>query len=144
MWGVTHVFCRIPLPAGCTPHPASNCCETFARFVPCAVLCGAQEAYGADSMILSLAMAQHSRLVNGGLEQADFSVGEALLKQQISLLGEVTGADSEDAAVARYKLATYYYANEMLTDAGSAVQQAAVALRAHYPEEHDLVSGAGL
>jgi hypothetical protein len=101
-----------------------------------------QEAYGADSMILSLAMAQHSRLVNGGLEQADFSVGEALLQQQLGLLAEVSGPDSEDVAVARYKLATYCYANDFLRDAGAAVRQAAVGLRAHYPEEHELVRGA--
>ncbi|GIL85559.1 hypothetical protein Vretimale_13336 [Volvox reticuliferus] len=100
---------------------------------------GMKEAYGAESMVLSLALSQHSRLVNGGLEQADFLVGEALLKQQIMLLSEVSGPQSEDAAVARYKLATYYYSNDMLQDAGSAVQQAAVALRAHYPEEHDLM-----
>ncbi|GIL62310.1 hypothetical protein Vafri_16586 [Volvox africanus] len=100
---------------------------------------GMKEAYGAESMILSLALSQHSRLVNGGLEQADFLVGEALLKQQIMLLSEVSGPHSEDAAVARYKLATYYYSNDMLQDAGSAVRQAAVSLRAHYPEEHDLL-----
>ncbi|KXZ48174.1 hypothetical protein GPECTOR_30g270 [Gonium pectorale] len=100
---------------------------------------GLKEAYGADSMILSLALAQHSRLVHGGLEQADFGVGEALLKQQIALLGEVSGPDSEDAAVARYKLATYYYANDMLVDAGGAVRQAAAALRAMYPDDHDML-----
>ncbi|GLC43683.1 hypothetical protein PLESTM_001504200 [Pleodorina starrii] len=101
---------------------------------------GMKEAYGAESMILSLALHQHSRLVNGGLEQgAEVAVGEALLRQQIALLSEVHGPDSEEVAVARYKLGTYYYSQDLLQDAGLTVRQAAVALRALHSEEHDLV-----
>ncbi len=226
-----------------------------------------QECYGPDSMILSLALAQHSRLVHGALEAqggTEFGVGEALLKQHVAALelvgtrggrgeecfggkkgaqrreqsavctracwswwdgewvswghakgrtgttspnqrlylltitgaellaahirrntrarhritqpltprlrpqtqptpvsnysmatgtvfcrprlppcrhalSQVGGSDSEDAAVARYKLGTWYYAHDMLQDAGAAVRQAATAMRAHYPEEHDMV-----
>jgi hypothetical protein len=62
----------------------------------------AQEAYGADNMVLSLALTQHSRLVNGGLEVGhDPRVGEALLRQHVALLEEAAGADSEDVAVNR-------------------------------------------
>ncbi|GFR43261.1 hypothetical protein Agub_g4322 [Astrephomene gubernaculifera] len=100
---------------------------------------GLKDAYGADSMILSLALSQHSRLVHGALEQSDFSVGEALLKQHIALLTEVAGGDAEDVAVARYKLATYYYTHDMLPDAAAAVRQAAIAMRVHYPEDHDML-----
>ncbi|KAG2438610.1 hypothetical protein HXX76_005159 [Chlamydomonas incerta] len=98
-----------------------------------------KEAYGLESMILSLALAQHSRLTHGGLEQADLAVGEALMQQHIGLLTDLVGPDAEDVAVARYKLATYYYANDMLHDAAAAVKQAATSLRAHYPEEHDML-----
>eukprot|EP00198_Chlamydomonas_reinhardtii_P006919 XP_001696255.1 predicted protein [Chlamydomonas reinhardtii] len=98
-----------------------------------------KEAYGLESMILSLALAQHSRLTHGGLDQADLAVGEALMLQHIGLLTDTVGPDAEDVAVARYKLATYYYANDMLRDAAAVVKQAAMALRAHYPEEHDML-----
>ncbi|KAG2502169.1 hypothetical protein HYH03_000656 [Edaphochlamys debaryana] len=100
---------------------------------------GIKEAYGADSMILSLALSQHSRLVHGGLESADFLVGEALLKQHLGLLTEALGADAEDVAVTRYKLATYYYANDLLPDAAGAVRQAATSLRARHSDDHDLL-----
>ena len=51
-------------------------------------------------MILSLALAQHSRLVHGGLEQSDFSVGEALLLHRHILHGVAPwteGAEGPDA-----------------------------------------------
>lgn len=61
-----------------------------------------QEAYGLESMILSLALAQHSRLTHGGLDQADLAVGEALMLQHIGLLTDTVGPDAEDVAVARW------------------------------------------
>lgn len=61
------------------------------------------------------------------------------LHPHLHTLPQVGGTDSEDAAVARYKLGTWYYAHDMLQDAGAAVRQAATAMRAHYPEEHDMV-----
>lgn len=71
-------------------------------------------------MVLSLALAGHSRLVHGGLDGADTAVGEALMLQHIVLLGELDGG-SEDMAVARYKLGTYYYSRDLLQDAGGQV-----------------------
>lgn len=44
--------------------------------------------FGGDSMIVSMALVQHSRLVNGALD-ADFRVGEEMIQQHIRLLTEV-------------------------------------------------------
>lgn len=50
--------------------------------------CAVQEAFGADSMILALALSQHSRLANAALDR-DFRLGEALLKQHVRMLEAV-------------------------------------------------------
>lgn len=105
---------------------------------------------GGESMIVRLALGQHSRLVGraldgvtgpavvGGGGGAGFALGEALFKQHMRLQ-EVQDAQSPELALTTYQLATTYYAHDMLTDAGQMVQRAAQLLRAHYSEDHDLV-----
>jgi hypothetical protein len=56
-------------------------------------------------------------------------------------LKEADDPGSPDLAVTLLQLATYYYANDMLQDAGPICQRAGVLMRGHFPEEHDLVGG---
>ncbi|KAJ9534435.1 hypothetical protein QJQ45_016141, partial [Haematococcus lacustris] len=104
-----------------------------------------KDTFGAQSMILSLALAQHDRVVHQalGAAQLDTTLCEALLKQHIRLLESVS-AEGEDLAVAQYKLATFYYVQvlhnpDMQADAGAMLQQAMQGLRSIYPDDHDLV-----
>jgi hypothetical protein len=66
--------------------------------------------------------------------------GEALFRQHVRLK-EADDPGSPDLAVTLLQLATYYYANDMLQDAGPVCQQAGVLMRGHFPEDHDLVGG---
>lgn len=52
---------------------------------------------------------------------------------------ELQDPDSAELGLTLYQLATTYYANDMLTDAGPVLQRATTLLRSHYPAEHDLV-----
>lgn len=52
---------------------------------------------------------------------------------------ESVNPESEDLAVTNYKLATFYYVNDMLQDANVSIRKAAQGLRAVFPEDHDLV-----
>ncbi|KAL6756499.1 hypothetical protein V8C86DRAFT_2646607 [Haematococcus lacustris] len=99
-----------------------------------------KDTFGAQSMILSLALAQHDRVVHQalGAAQLDTTLCEALLKQHIRLLESVS-SEGEDLAVAQYKLATFYYVQDMQADAGAMLQQAMQGLRSIYPDDHDLV-----
>jgi len=96
--------------------------------------------FGGQSMILSMALAQHDRVVHQPLAAADPDplLCEALLRQHAKLL-EAVVPESEDLAVTNYKLATFYYVQDMLQEANGAIRAAAQGLRAVYPEEHDLV-----
>jgi hypothetical protein len=48
--------------------------------------------------------------------------------------------ESEDVAVTTYKLATFYYTNDLLPDALAAVKKATELIRKHYPADHEVVS----
>jgi hypothetical protein len=54
---------------------------------------------------------------------------------------EVQDPESAELGLTLYQLATTYYAHDMLIDAGTVLQRATQLMRAHYPEEHDLVGG---
>eukprot|EP00201_Polytomella_parva_P024472 CAMPEP_0175042804 /NCGR_PEP_ID=MMETSP0052_2-20121109/2791_1 /TAXON_ID=51329 ORGANISM="Polytomella parva, Strain SAG 63-3" /NCGR_SAMPLE_ID=MMETSP0052_2 /ASSEMBLY_ACC=CAM_ASM_000194 /LENGTH=349 /DNA_ID=CAMNT_0016305705 /DNA_START=427 /DNA_END=1476 /DNA_ORIENTATION=- len=90
------------------------------------------KGYGGGTMLVTLATAQHTRLVHAAIEK-DFHIGEGLLKQHLKVLAaaSVTGDGGAEAAVATYKLATLYYANDMLAAAVGRVQEAALLARRH-------------
>lgn len=54
-------------------------------------------------------------------------------------LQEAQDPSSAELGLTLYQLATTYYANDMLADAGQALQRAATLIKAQYPPEHDLV-----
>jgi hypothetical protein len=54
-------------------------------------------------------------------------------------LQEVQDSNSAELGLTLYQLATTYYAHDLLTDAGPTLQRATTLLRAHYPQDHDLV-----
>lgn len=92
---------------------------------------------GAESMIVRLALAAHSKQVGVALD-GSLALGEAAFKQHISLQ-ELQEPGSAELGLTLYQLATTYYAHDMLQDAGPALQRGSALLRAHYPAEHDLV-----
>jgi len=99
-----------------------------------------KESFGGDSTVLSLALAQHDRVVGRalGAAQQDPALCEGLLKQHARLLEEVDPG-SEDLAITSYKLATFLYAHDILPEAQTHVRKAAAILRARYNDEDDLV-----
>ena len=120
---------------------------------------------GPDSMIVRLALAQHSAVVGQGLEaaaaligggggggggaaaapstsspsgaKASLALSEALLKQHAKLQ-EQRDRGSAELGLARYQLAVLYYAHDLLDDARRELQRAKDALSAHVPETHDV------
>jgi len=100
-----------------------------------------KSVFGAESMIVALALSQHDRVVQTPLSgpEPDTLLCEALLKQHARLL-EFVNPESEDLAVCYYKLATFYYTNDVLVDAQAYIRKAADGLRAIVPDEHDLMA----
>jgi hypothetical protein len=113
---------------------------------------------GPDSMIVRLALAQHSAAVGRGLEHAAVLMGgggstsptssssgssaslalsEALLKQH-ARLQELRDRGSAELGLARYQLAVLYYSHDLLIDSGSALRQAREVLASHIPAGHDV------
>eukprot|EP00775_Hariotina_reticulata_P004688 gene4688-4940_t len=52
---------------------------------------------------------------------------------------EVQDPHSAELGLTLYQLATTYYAHDLLTDAGPTLQRGTTLLRAHYPQDHDLI-----
>jgi hypothetical protein len=98
--------------------------------------------FGADSMVLSLGLSQHDRLVTQALSRQggnlDPRMCEALLKQHSALL-EAQDPSSEDLAISEYKLATFLYTQNLLQDASVRLQKAASLLRSYYSDGHPLL-----
>jgi len=96
--------------------------------------------FGPESLVTSLALAQHDRLVHAPLAvpEPDPLLCETLLRQHAKLLEEVA-PEGEDLAIVRYKLGTFYYVQDMLHDAESLVRRAGEALRQSYPDDSDLM-----
>eukprot|EP00877_Chromochloris_zofingiensis_P000651 jgi/Chrzof1/10587/Cz05g04140.t1 len=94
-------------------------------------------ALGGESILVRLALSQHSRFVGGALDRA-FSLGEAMFKQHIKLQ-EIQDPDSPEIGLTAYQLATCYYAHDMLPDAGSMISWSSKVFKQHYPEGHDLI-----
>jgi tetratricopeptide (TPR) repeat protein len=108
---------------------------------PCwspAACCCAQRVLGQESMIITLALTQHGRLVLALSAAGGFQEAEALYRQHLKLQ-EARDPASEDSALAAYKLAVLYYSQDLLPDARSVLQKATQLLRGLFPEEHDLV-----
>ena len=56
-----------------------------------------------------------------------------------SITQELQDAQSPELGLTCYQLATTYYAQDLLQDAGALTQRAAVLLQQHYPADHDLL-----
>ncbi|GAX75297.1 hypothetical protein CEUSTIGMA_g2742.t1 [Chlamydomonas eustigma] len=99
-----------------------------------------KEAFGAESMVLGMVMAQHDRIVTQALaaQTIDTRLCEALMKQHSRLL-ELLDPSSEDLAIMQYKLATFYYTQDLLQDANQALRVSTSLLKERYPEDHPLV-----
>lgn len=92
---------------------------------------------GGGSLITSLALSQHSRMLHGALE-GGFELSEVYFKQHIRLQ-EIVDPTGVDLGLVQYQLATYYYVHDLLTDAGVLARAAANTLRPHFGDEHDLL-----
>lgn len=71
-----------------------------------------KQQLGAHSMIMQLALGQHSVVLHRTLER-DFQVAEAMFKQHIRMQ-ELQDPNSSDLGLSNYQLATYYYSHDML------------------------------
>lgn len=98
-----------------------------------------KENVGPRNMMITLALGQHSKLVNLAIDRSHFPLGEALVQQHLKLLTEVYGETSPEVALVKYQLGTYYYANDLLQDAGTSIKQAAQAFTHHFPDDHDFM-----
>ncbi|KIZ05243.1 hypothetical protein MNEG_2709 [Monoraphidium neglectum] len=125
------------LQAGAASSPSDVVAADDALLAPLKVLA---PAMGPDSMIVRLAVGQHSRLVGAALDsgRGGFALGEALFQQHIRLQ-EAIAPDSPELGLTLYQLAVTYYAHDMLPEAGTVLQRGAALVRQHYPEGHDLV-----
>ncbi|KAG1667519.1 hypothetical protein FOA52_013709 [Chlamydomonas sp. UWO 241] len=99
-----------------------------------------RDNFGVDSMVLRLALMQHDKLVTRalGAQVLDASLCEALMAQHVSLL-EFVDPSGEELAIALYKIATFFYTQDLLSDAGKKVALAGALLKGHYHEDHPLV-----
>lgn len=123
------------LQAGAAASPSEVAASDDALLPPLRALAS---SLGPDSMILRLALGQHSRLVGLALDGGGWALGEAMFRQHIRLQ-EAVSPDSPELGLALYQLAVTYYAHDMLQDAGRTLQTGAAIIRQHYPEGHDLV-----
>eukprot|EP00879_Flechtneria_rotunda_P017155 GHRR01017967.1.p1 GENE.GHRR01017967.1~~GHRR01017967.1.p1 ORF type:complete len:229 (+),score=78.75 GHRR01017967.1:451-1137(+) len=92
---------------------------------------------GAESMIVRLALSAHSKLAGAALDEG-LPQGEAAFKQHIALQ-EIQDSNGPELGLTLYQLATTYYAHDMLTDAGPALQRSSTIFKSHYPDDHDLM-----
>lgn len=94
---------------------------------------------GQESMIITLALTQHGRVVLAlSSTNPDIRIVESLYKQH-RRLQQSRDPGSEDTALAAYKLAVLYYSHDLLHDARKELQVATELLRSLYPEDHDMV-----
>ena len=101
-------------------------------------LAGLIKGFGSDSIVLSLALKQHEKIADRALaaQLADVVLCEALLKQHCQLV-HAKEPSGEPLAVAKYRYATFLYANDLLSEAASQVKEAVQILRGIYPPGDD-------
>lgn len=105
--------------------------EQTTRLSDC--LTGLIKGFGTDSIVLSLALKQHERFVDRALsaQVPDVVLSEALLKQHCHLV-HIKEPSGESSAVAKYRYATFLYANDLLSEAATQIKEAVQILRGIY------------